>query len=232
MQSSWKLAFYEVDIVEIVQANTQAMLIINCNDEAVSLMPWTAFYQKVEWIQWTWTQYIKTNIVPSNSKWVYIKVSSQDIQTDLLIFGSRKSQNTRFWCWNSWGKFYLWWNNNDYSWNINANTAYEIKINYLNDKKKQVDNTVVTSNIWTLDSSNDVPVYIMAWNDNYSTDITKYCPSKIKLFFCKISDWSNIVAEFLPCYRKSDNVIGLYDTINNKFYTNSWSWTFWKWGNI
>lgn len=36
MQSSWKLAFYEVYIVEIVQANVNAMKIIECNDEALS----------------------------------------------------------------------------------------------------------------------------------------------------------------------------------------------------
>ena len=36
MQSSWKLAFYEVDIVEIVQSNVNAMKIVNSNDEAKS----------------------------------------------------------------------------------------------------------------------------------------------------------------------------------------------------
>ena len=40
MRTSWKLAFYEVYIVEIVQANAQAMEIIKCNYEAASYVMW------------------------------------------------------------------------------------------------------------------------------------------------------------------------------------------------
>lgn len=32
--------------------------------------------------------------------------------------------------------------------------------------------------------------------------------------------------ELIPCYRKADNVVGLYDTISNNFLTNSGSGTF------
>lgn len=46
------------------------------------------------------------------------------------------------------------------------------------------------------------------------------------------------VGHYIPCYRKSDNVIGMYDTVNNQFYTNVGTGTFLKgadinksWGN-
>ena len=39
---------------------------------------------------------------------------------------------------------------------------------------------------------------------------------------------NNNTANFVPCYRKSDNVIGLYNTVSNKFYTNHGSGTFIK----
>ena len=55
----------------------------------------------------------------------------------------------------------------------------------------------------------------------------------IDVYYCKISNtWWTVLREFVPCYRKSDNVIGMYDLTNNQFYTNAWSWTFWKWDNI
>ena len=43
----------------------------------------------------------------------------------------------------------------------------------------------------------------------------------MKLWNMKITVNGQIVRDFIPCYRKSDNVIGLYDVINGKFYTNS-----------
>ena len=40
---------------------------------------------------------------------------------------------------------------------------------------------------------------------------------------------SNIlVRNFVPCYRKSDNIIGMYDTITRTFYTNKGTDTFIK----
>ena len=189
-------------------------------------------YKQVEYIQSSGTQYIKTNIIPSNTKWIYMRLSSQDTATDLLYIWSRKASDTRFWIWNSsWDnakRVYLWWNSND-RWTISQDVTFEVKLNYLNDRKKQVDNSVIVSNIWTLSSSNDVPIYIFAWNDNYSTDPSLYAPSKIKLYSCKISDWSNIIADFVPVIRKSDNKPWLYDLVNDAFYTNQWTGEFIAW---
>lgn len=52
--------------------------------------------------------------------------------------------------------------------------------------------------------------------------------ANVRIFMCKI--WNNdvLVRNFIPCYRKSDNVIGLFDLINNTFYTNQGSGTFLK----
>lgn len=36
----------------------------------------------------------------------------------------------------------------------------------------------------------------------------------------------------IPVYRRSDNVIGFYDILNDYFYTNKWSGTFSKWWNV
>lgn len=38
--------------------------------------------------------------------------------------------------------------------------------------------------------------------------------------------------EFYPCYRKSDDVIGLYDVVNDVFYTNIGTGTFGKGGDV
>lgn len=51
--------------------------------------------------------------------------------------------------------------------------------------------------------------------------------SKYKMHSLKITtaDWEH---NYIPCYRKSDNVIWLYSLEDGVFYTNQWSWVFTK----
>ena len=55
--------------------------------------------------------------------------------------------------------------------------------------------------------------------------------SKMRLYNCKIWDNGTLIRNFIPCYRISDNELGLYDLVNNVFYTNQGTGTFIK-GNI
>lgn len=52
------------------------------------------------------------------------------------------------------------------------------------------------------------------------------------LYKCKIYNGSTAVRDLIPCYRKSDNEAGLYDLVNNQFYTNAGTGTFSVGGNI
>lgn len=49
-----------------------------------------------------------------------------------------------------------------------------------------------------------------------------------KIYYAKIWDNNNLVRNFIPCFRKSDNAVGMYDTVGGKFYTNSGTGTFKK----
>ena len=66
--------------------------------------------------------------------------------------------------------------------------------------------------------------YIFARNNQGTTD--RY--SHIKLYLCEIYDNGTLIRDFVPCYRKADNAIGLYDTVNDVFYTNAGTGTFLK----
>ena len=48
----------------------------------------------------------------------------------------------------------------------------------------------------------------------------------------KIYGAGNLVSHCYPCYRKSDNVIGFYDVVNNEFLTNGGSGTFTKGSDV
>jgi hypothetical protein len=56
--------------------------------------------------------------------------------------------------------------------------------------------------------------------------------SKNRWYYVKIWQWNAQVRDLVPCYRKSDSVIWMYDTVNDVFYTNDWSWTFTKWPDV
>ena len=52
--------------------------------------------------------------------------------------------------------------------------------------------------------------------------------SSMQLYELKMWKDDVLVRNFIPCYRKSDNVIGLYDLVNNVFYLNQGTGTFIK----
>ncbi len=43
----------------------------------------------------------------------------------------------------------------------------------------------------------------------------------VKLYTFKLYDGDNLVRDLIPCYRKSDSVIGVYDKISKAFYTST-----------
>ena len=55
---------------------------------------------------------------------------------------------------------------------------------------------------------------IGGWSDNYWTPVGTY-------YYVKVFDESdNLMFDGIPCYKKSNREIGIYDLIENGFYTN------------
>lgn len=60
----------------------------------------------------------------------------------------------------------------------------------------------------------------------YNNGTKGYLPSQMRLYSCAIYDGvtqgsRKLLRDFIPCYRKSDGKVGLYDFANDKFYGNS-----------
>ena len=54
----------------------------------------------------------------------------------------------------------------------------------------------------------------------------------MKLYSCKLYNNGALVRDFVPCYRRADNEIGLYDLVNGVFYTNAGTGSFTIGGNV
>jgi len=55
---------------------------------------------------------------------------------------------------------------------------------------------------------------------------------KTKWYGLKLYKNNTLIQNFVPCYRKSDNVIGMYDLVGKQFYTNAGTGTFLKGSNV
>lgn len=53
-----------------------------------------------------------------------------------------------------------------------------------------------------------------------------------RFYFFKLKEGNTLVRNMIPCYRISDNEIGMYDTVNDVFYTNQGTGTFVKGPNV
>ena len=193
-------------------------------------------YQEVEWIWNSWTQYIETPF----------KVQDQYIYKSKL-------QYTQLWWWN-FGWYYAPWSNSrlylglrwDVSpiqrwywlgsntgnlWNVSTWKDYEVEAKLFNGSQYlKVNWTTLHTASFSYSSSYSFLLYVFA--ETYNPWVWPW-QAYAKMYWFKLYNTSNeLVLDFVPCYRKSDNVIGMYDLVNNQFYTNSWSWTFTKWPDV
>ena len=105
-------------------------------------------------------------------------------------------------------------------------TKYNAKINYLNDGKLILNYTTTGNN-----GSNGVvstrTIKLFCRDSGGSLAYTN-----ARIYMCQISEGTNLVRNLIPCYRKSDNAIGMYDIVNGVFYTNAGSGDFTKGDNV
>lgn len=194
-------------------------------------------YQKVEYIQSSWTQYINTN--------VQLWTNAFEINCDSLITTFTTEEQAFF---SIWTETYWYWNvfvRNQYStyyldayfqWHNQINSSLSTNTRYNITLKR------TSSNSWNLqNNTNSINISYSPWTTNnttvklftrWDTPSTSYSNSKIRMYSCKIYVSWSLVRNFVPCYRKSDNVIGMLDTVNKVFYTNQGSWSFTKWPNV
>ena len=210
------------------------------NSITTDFWPLPATYQQVEWIQSDWNQRINTWLKWENKYIVEAKciINAMDYDVDACLFWSR---------WNSRPQ-YCFYINFKWSW------SYHYFSQYLNSDYSHSSGTPYTWNEYTIKSTllttwNSLEVnwstyfswsYWSSYNNSMDLEIfgchyqwSLSNPFKWKVYYLIIKDWSNnIIKNYIPCYRKSDSVIWMYETVEWVFLVNSWSWTFTKWPDL
>ena len=188
-------------------------------------------YQEVEWIQSSGTQYINTWVQTNwndNTEFEATLKFYKNLNTSManwknnakwLFIGINGSNQFYWWGWLYWGTTSI---DNDlakHTFKVSTSnpnlyidwTAHSIKVS--------TSGTIFTWNI-----------AIWGCHSPETSDYWFFCTEYI--YWARI--WKNwtLVRNFIPCYRKSDGVIWLYDLVNDTFYTNEWTGTFTKWPDV
>lgn len=182
-------------------------------------------YQEVEYIESSGTQYINTGVKVSDlgaTGAIEWNIASPSDFTGYILMGSYYSG----------AALQAGYRNTDeMSCNYGFSAALTYPANKYQFNKIYVSNGIQKLNdeiIGTYQTSGDMSTNtqnLLLFGRTDTGNTTLY-PSLLK--GAKIWDNGTLIREFVPCYRKSDNVIGLYDKVNGVFYVNAGSGDFTK----
>ena len=207
-----------IDLTDAYDTNLEYLETDKETTQITSLLP--SGYTQVDYIESSGTQYINTGIYSKSSVEIDCDFKSTDTSaTRNYLFGAYNSNINRMQFSYSSEAFYGYGNNyitdnltvdnNKHNFNL-KNGIFKIDNNQIKE---------ITSN--DFESPNSY-VFLLAVNNAGTATFYSY----IKLYKCKIYNNNNLVRDFIPCYRNSDNEVGLYDLVNDIFYANAGTGSF------
>ena len=189
-------------------------------------------YQRVEYIETSGLQYINTGFNPNNNTKTelvfFSDASLEGSSYDIQWFEARKSWDPPYY------GFVQSTALTNCRFRFGTESAQNVNIP-LDDTWKTItfdkNNIYINGELIYSMTYNEfqltVPLYLFLINNNNSP-VTTVAQNSKKVKSFKIWDNNVLVRNFIPCYRKSDNVIGMYDNVNDVFYTNQGSGAFLK----
>lgn len=177
-------------------------------------------YTELEYIEATGTQYINTGYTATSKTTAEYKVN----YTSIGNLGPHLLSGNKFYFplirdSSSFGRLLVYRGGNEFTSNAITGTTGvdyifkgffddEIVINDISYGTVACGNTMIDT----------VPLHLMTYGYDPNNKLYLF---KGKLYHCKIYEDGVPVRDFVPAKRKSDSVVGLYDKVNDVFYTNN-----------
>lgn len=191
-------------------------------------------YQRVEYIQSTTGCRIDSDIFADNETGMEL-IAKYPTLADRVPMGSRLDGNaTRYYA-----PYPLSANSFYYGFNAGvtkstgavANRLYRSSLNFLNNRvstvKEEDTNAIEFADALTSTlSQQTAPIGIFCYLRVTSGAVTLQSSRDIVFCRARISQGEEIIREYIPCYRKSDGEIGLYEKYTGQFLANQGSGTF------
>lgn len=194
-----------------VKFNNKNVLKILCNNNLVWEKVLPSEFQEVEYLETTGTQYINTGI-SGGGKWLLgLQGTQVTSATSICLDGASGSTGAA----GSWFGFDASgvWTIGGYTGatTIPYDTYIDAEVNFIGDgdiaatingEEVSRRTTFTSLDLWKIGS------------------VTSRFPSSVKIFYAKFIKNNELIFSGIPCYRKLDNTVGLYDLISNTFLTN------------
>jgi hypothetical protein len=186
-------------------------------------------YKQLDYIESTGIQYIDTGFAPNQDTRVVCDFQLTEVYSS-FVFGARRTSGGAYaqaYTFNmGGGGFFV---TTYYS--STAEKFSEIDLlRHTVDKNKNVttfDNASITSSYVEFTAPKTLAIFACNQGDRDG-----YLPSKMKLYSCQMYDNGTLIRDFVPCYRKSNGEVGLYDTVSKSFFGNKGTGTFLKGNDV
>ena len=191
--------------------------------ELISRLP--QGYQEVEYIESSGTQYIDTGYKPTGENMrLVIDYMYSTSPNGKSLFGAESSATFPITFYSrsaTTAEFYIGSTYNAVSYNITTGTRYKLDCHANNGAFTANLNETAKSETYSGSLLKTLNLFLFTNNGQQSTQLIS-----ARLYSCQIYDNEILIRDFVPCCRKADNVAGLYDLVNNVFYTNAGSGVF------
>lgn len=183
------------------------------SSQATTILP--SGYTQVDYLQSDGNQYINTGFNPNNNTSLEIKASNITLVDFLALFGSRTGATNQFWNYaGANGGIISRYGTLSYQYaTITNSQTFKLK----QDKNQIYFNDSLIYSHATQTFTSTYPVFLFGVNDTG----TKTYGMSGRIYYTKIWDNGILVRYMIPCKRNSDNVLGMYDIVNNIFYGNA-----------
>lgn len=198
-------------------------------------------YQEVEYIEATGTQYIDTGLYLADFKELYSEIAFTQIDETTQYSGLYDTN--RSWAVGIRGTNHIAWAypttySSQYLCETNITPTVNQKYKIFASaplKSVRVKNQTGYSQYVGYSSGTDTLPFLIGARNHISSGVELYCHARYSDWIFYDYDSNNEIAEvahFIPCYRKSDNEIGMYDKVRNVFKGNAGTGTFLKGGDV
>ena len=188
-------------------------------------------YTELEHIRSTGTQYIDTGVIGNEKTAFELNVNLLNLDvTYPALFGSRESTSNNYIGLSTAGNYlvsFMYGNTlsetnftSNIYWTSYIGNFHKFSLDLYNQKARIDNNEYIVQRPSAFSTQYSMCIF----NQKIAGNMSNY-PTTMMLKECKIWDNGVLVRNFIPCKNPS-NVVGLYDTVNDVFYTNAGSGSF------
>ena len=169
-------------------------------------------YQEVEYIESTGTQYIDTGVKVKPNLFYDIKLKHNDFGGMFGRYSDSSGANIISQTISNMTAVNYGSTSSYYRYEIPIQLAFSVCKLKILDNKFYFNDALISDNINKTLPNTEETFFLFRQSSIYGRG---------RIYYVKLYDNNTLIRDFVPCYRKSDSVIGLYDLVDRVFYINS-----------